>query len=226
VVFTQPGDKTLYGIIDNWSGTVPANTYAQIINDESTITTLPKANQIPAGAVINIVPTFSSTNVITGITYIYTPPGGQAVSSSITLTSLDVYDSSKRITAAYESPISALTLNIVGDYNGNDGVFTSGSGTIVYTANQPLSVLTNEPSYTAFQDGTGETANTVYGTLPVSNSKTITQTWSISNEGRPRVGPAVGHKLPLPPSAKKQQKRQNNLSFPRAVEGNLVQISF
>lgn len=202
VVFTQPGDRTLYGIIDNWSGTVPAGTYAQIINDESTITTLPQANQIPAGATINIVPTFNSKNVITGITYIYTPPGGQAVSSSVTLSSLDVFGSNKKISSAYESPISALTLNIVGDYNGNDGVFTSGSGTIVYTAAQPLTVLTTEPSYTAFQDGTGETANTVYGKLPVSDSTTITQTWGISPEGRPNVGPAVGHKLPLPPSAR------------------------
>ncbi|KAL7924577.1 hypothetical protein ACQKWADRAFT_287012 [Trichoderma austrokoningii] len=208
VVFSQPGDKTLYGIIDNWSGTVPANTYEQIINDESTITTLPKANQIPAGATINIVPTFSSTNVITGITYIYTPPGGQAVSKSVTLTNLDVFDSNKRITSAYESPISALTLNIVGDYNGNDGVFSSGSGTIIYTANQPLTVLTTEPSYTAFQDGTGETANTVYGELPKSGTTTITQTWSVDPEGKPNVGPAVGHKLPLPPSAKKIQQNQ------------------
>lgn len=207
VVFSQPGDKTLYGIIDNWSGTVPGNTYAQIINDESKITTLSKANQIPAGATINIAPIFNSNNVITGVTYIYTPPGGQAASTSVTLTDLDIYGTSKRITSAYESPISALTLNIVGDYNGNDGVFTSGSGTIVYTAAQPLTVLTTEPSYTAFQDGTGETANTVYGKLPVSDSTTITQTWSISADGSPRVGPAIGHKLPIPPSGRKNSRK-------------------
>ncbi|KAL6900043.1 hypothetical protein GGI43DRAFT_406174 [Trichoderma evansii] len=203
VVFSQPGDNTLYGIIDNWSGTVPANTYQQIINSESTITTLPNANEIPAGATINIVPTFNSKNVITGITYVYTPPGGQAVSNSVTLADLDVFDSNKKITSAYESPISALTLNIVGDYNGNDGVFSSGSGTIVYTANQPLTVLTNEPSYTAFQDGTGETANTVYGELPPSDSTTITQTWSVDPEGKPNVGPRVGVKLPIPKVAEK-----------------------
>jgi hypothetical protein len=203
VVFTQPGDRTLYGIIDNWEGTVPANTAAQIINDESEITTLAKANQIPAGATINIVPTFNSNNVITGVTYVYTPPGGQAVSTSVTLTDLEVFGSSKKITSAYESPISALTLNIVGDYNANDGVFTSGSGTIVYSAAQPLTVLTTEPKYTSFQDGTGETANTVYGKLPTSGSTTITQTWGISNEGSPNFGPAVGHPLPIPPSAKK-----------------------
>ena len=201
VVFTQPGDKTLYGIIDNWEGTVPAGTDAQIINDEAKITTLAKANQIPAGATINIAPIFNSNNVITGITYIYTGPGGQASSTSVTLTNLDVYDSNKKITSAYESPISAFTLNIVGDYNGNDGEFTSGSGTIVYSAAQPLTVLTTEPKYTAFQDGTGETANTVYGELPVSDSTTITQTWSISAEGKPNVEPDVGHKLPIPPSA-------------------------
>ncbi len=228
VVFTEPGDKVLYGIIDNWKGTVPARTDAQIINDETEITTLTTANEIPAGATINITPTFSSTNVITGITYSYTPPGGKTVSKSVTLTSLDVYGTSKKITSAYESPISALTLNIVGDYNGNDGVFTSGSGTIVYTANQPLTVLTTEPSYTAFQDGTGETANTVYGKLPVSDSTTITQTWGISAVGVPKFGPAVGHKLPIPASSK--QKRGHRLPIPRHIvrmnEGNSPKIPF
>lgn len=204
VVFTQPGDETLYGIIDNWEGTVPDGTDAQIINDESEITSLAKANEIPAGATINIVPTFDSSDVITGITYIYTPPGGQAVSSSLTFTDLDIFGTGRRITSAYESPISALTLNIVGDYNGNDGVLTSGSGTIVYTADQPLTVLTNEPSYTSFQDGTGETANTVYGELPKSDSTTVTQTWGISAQGGLNFGPAVGHKLPIPASAEQK----------------------
>jgi len=211
VVFTEPGDKTLYGIIDNWKGTVPAGTDAQIINDETSITTLSKANQIPAGATINIAPIYSS-NVITGITYEYTPPGGTAVSKSVTLTNLDVYGTSKKITSQYESPISALTLNIVGDYDGNDGVFSSGSGTIVYKATQPLTVLTTEPSYTSFQDGTGETANTVYGKLPVSDSTTITQTWGISDSGAPNFGPAVGHKLPIPPSSNQTSGNSSPIS--------------
>lgn len=212
VVFTEPGDDTLYGIIDNWKGTVPDGTDAQIINDESEITTLDKANEIPAGASINITPIFSSTNVITGITYTYTPPGGQSVSTSVTLTDLDIFGTNKKITSAYESPISALTLNIVGDFNANNGVFTSGSGTIVYSASQPLTVLTTEPNYTAFQDGTGETANTVYGELPVSDSTTITQTWGISAAGIPKFGPAVGHRLPIPPSSKQGRRRNSPTS--------------
>ncbi|KAL7934931.1 hypothetical protein V8C35DRAFT_22630 [Trichoderma chlorosporum] len=208
VVYTQPGDNGLYAIIDNWEGTVPANTAQQIINNGGAeLATLSKANEIPAGATISIAPQFNSNNVIVGVTYIYTPPGGQAVSTSFTLSDLDVYDTRKKVTSAYESPISALTLNIVGDYNANDGVFTSGSGTIVYTANQPLTVLTTEPSYTSFQDGTGETANTVYGKLPVSNSNTITQTWGISNEGSPKFGPAKGHALPIPATAKKNNRK-------------------
>ena len=212
VVFSQPGDQTLYGIIDNWEGTVPDGTDAQIINDEVQITSLPTANTIPAGASINIVPTFDSSNVITGITYIYTPPGGQAVSTSVTLTDLDIFNTNQNINSAYESPISALTLNIVGDYNGNDGVFTSGSGTIVYSAAQPLTVLSTEPSYTAFQDGTGETANTVYGELSASDSTTITQSWSVSSQQAPKTGPNVGHKLPTPPSAKQTRRRNSPLA--------------
>lgn len=202
-LFGQPGDSELYAIIDNWSGTVPDGTYAQIINYEANVAALPKASYIPAGASINIAPSFGSDNVLTGVTYVYTPPKGQALTSSITLEDLQVYNSNQQITAAYESPIAALTLNIVGDYNGNDGAFTSGSGTITYTADQPLTVLTTEPSYTAFQDGTGETANTVYGELPKSNSRKIVQTWGISPKGKARVQPqGVGHKLPIPPSAK------------------------
>jgi len=214
VVFSEPGDKELFGIIDNWKGTVPAGTDAQIINSESTITSLKTANTIPAGATINITPTTNSANVITGVKYTYTPPSGAAVSQSVTLSNLPVYGTNNKVTSAYESPISALTFNIVGDYNGNNGVFSSGSGTIVYTANQPLTVLTNEPSYTAFQDGTGETANTVYGKLPKSGSTSITQTWSISSEQAPATGPATtGHKLPIPPSA--IQKRGAGLSISR-----------
>ncbi|KAL7901420.1 hypothetical protein HDV63DRAFT_365911 [Trichoderma sp. SZMC 28014] len=209
VVFMQPGDTTLYGIIDNWSGTLPSGVYAQVINDESQIASLPTATEIPAGATINIVPTFDSNNVITGITYIYTPPGGQAVSSSVTLTDLNVFGTNNKITSAYESPIVALTLNIVGDYNGNSGTFSSGSGTIVYSASQPLTVVTNEPSYTSFGGITGETANTVYGQLPVSNSNSITQSWGIGQSGSPDVEPAVPTlKLPIPPSAKKIQQDQ------------------
>ena len=200
VVVSAPGDNGLYGVIDNWDGTVPDNTAGQVINNEAQITTLDSAGQIPAGATINIAPVFDSNNVITAITYIYTPPGGQAMSTTTTFTDLDVYNSDQSITSAYEAPISAFTLNIVGDYNGNAGVFTSGSGTIVYTAAQPLTVLTTEPDYTSFQDGTGETANTVYGELPESDSTTITQTWGISNSEVPNRRPAVGHKLPIPES--------------------------
>ncbi|KAM3532950.1 hypothetical protein MY4038_003765 [Beauveria bassiana] len=202
VVFTAPDSRNLQGVIDNWQGVPKEETDQQIINHEVKLATLAEANEIPANATITITPIFDSADVITGITFKYASPGKKTVSQSVTLADLDVYGTNEKINSAYESPISALTVNIVGDYNGNDGVFTSGSGTIVYTAAQPLTVLTNEPDYTAFQDGTGETANTVYGQLPVSRSKKITQTWGISADGVPVIKPAVGHKLPIPPSAK------------------------
>ncbi|OAA34904.1 p4 [Beauveria brongniartii RCEF 3172] len=202
VVFTAPGSQNLQGVIDNWQGVPGDETDGQIINHEVKLATLSEANEIPANATISITPIFDAADVITGITFKYASPGKKTVSQSVTLADLDIYGTTEKINSAYESPISALTVNIVGDYNGNDGVFTSGSGTIVYSAAQPLTVLTNEPDYTAFQDGTGETANTVYGQLPVSHSKKITQTWGISADGVPVIKPAVGHKLPIPPSAK------------------------
>ncbi|KAM3547813.1 hypothetical protein MY1884_009427 [Beauveria asiatica] len=206
VVFTAAGSQNLQGIIDNWQGVPSEETVEQIINHEVKLATLSEANAIPANATINITPIFDPAHVITGITFKYTSPGKKPVSQSVTLADLDIYDTNEKINSEYESPISALTVNIVGDYDGNDGVFTSGSGTIVYSAAQPLTVLTNEPDYTAFQDGTGETANTVYGKLPVSHSKKITQTWGISADGAPVIKPAVGHRLPIPPSAKQRQE--------------------
>ncbi|TQV98789.1 hypothetical protein V2A60_007510 [Cordyceps javanica] len=201
VVFSAPDEQGLHGVIDNWQG-VPPGSAEQVINHEVDLATLSEANEIPANATINITPIFDSADVITGITFKYASPGKKPVSRSVTLADLDIYGTDQKINSAYESPISALTFNIVGDYNGNDGVFTSGSGTIVYSATQPLTVLTNEPDYTAFQDGTGETGNTVYGQLPVSRSKKITQTWGITEDGVATFKPAVGHKLPIPPSAK------------------------
>ncbi|MCJ1360592.1 MAG: hypothetical protein MMC33_010600 [Icmadophila ericetorum] len=212
VVYEAPGTKTLYGIIDNWKGTVPAGTDAQIINYETELTTLAKNNTIPVGATINIATITNSSSVVTGVKYTYTPPGGTAVSTSVTLTNLTVYGTNKKVTSAYESPIAALTLNIVADYDGNNATFTSGAGTIVYNATQDLTVQTYEPSYTAFQDGTGETANTTYGKLNPSNSTSITQTWGISG-GVPEFGPAKkGHALPIP--ARVKQARGHNLPLP------------
>lgn len=149
------------------------------------------------------MPIADSNNVITGVTYLYTPPNGQVVSNTITLTDLNIVGSNNRINSNYESPISALTLNIVSDYDGYKSTFTSGSGTIVYSANQPLTVMTNEPSYTSFGAITAETANTVYGQLPASNWYSITQSWNVGQSGNPKVEPNVPMiKMPIPPSAK------------------------
>ncbi len=228
LVLNLQDDNTLFVFIDNWEGTVPAGTDNEIINDLVPMTTLATNNEIPAGAIVNIAPTFSSTNVITGVTFMYTPPGGKTVSTSITLTDLDVFGTLENVTSAYESPISAFTLNIVGDLDGSNGVFTSGSGTIVYKADQPLTVLSTEPSYTSFQDGTGETANTVYGELPVSNSTTITQTWGLSAAGAPSLGLGIGHKLRIAPSSKQKGRRSLPISrhIVRMNKGNSAKTPF
>ena len=215
VIYAQPGRLPLYGIIDNWKGTVPAGTDAQVINYEQKITNLPRASTIPAGSSLKITVLNNSSNVVTGVTFTYNPAGGSPVSTSVTLANLTVYGTNKPVTAAYESPIAALTFNIVGDYNGNNSTFISGAGTIVYHANQPLTVQTYEPKYTAFQDGTGETSNSVYGTLPPSNSTSITQTWGIKG-GVPEFGPArKGHAMPLPPHVKLEAG--HNLPLPPHV---------
>ena len=166
------------GIIDHCKGTVPARTNAQTINYELKITNLPRVNTSLAGSSLKITVANSSRNAIMGARFTYTPARCSPVSTSVTLTNLVVYGTSKPVTASYEFPIAALALNMAGDFNGNNSAFTFGAGAILY-----------EPKYSALQDGTGETSNNVYGPLPPSNSTSVRQTGGIEG-GVPKFGPA------------------------------------
>ncbi len=77
------------------------------------------------------------------------------------------------------APICAFELNLVGPYNSDKAIFSSGAGTFTYAAATPLTVLGNIPACAPFQFGTAETSNSVYGDLDAGPSNVITQTFSI-----------------------------------------------
>jgi hypothetical protein len=83
--------------------------------------------------------------------------------------------------ASQIAPINAFQLNLVGPGSAGNAVFSSGAGTFTYTASAPLTAQNKfpSPSCTGVTWGTGETSNSVYGTLDAGPSSVITQTFSI-----------------------------------------------
>ena len=100
------------------------------------------------------------------------------------------------------APICAFELDLVGPYNGDNAVFSSGAGTITYAAAAPLTVLNKIPSCAPVQFGTAETANSFYGDLDAGPSSIIAQTFSINTTAAAihRQGPvSKGTLLPIKP---------------------------
>jgi hypothetical protein len=84
------------------------------------------------------------------------------------------------------APIIAFELNLVGPVNSESAVLSSGAGTFEYTSSDALTPLSQEPSCAESGYVTAETANSVYGTLPSTASKTISQTFSVTT-GQPMM---------------------------------------
>jgi hypothetical protein len=167
-IYLEPNNTQLWAVVDNWYGTYPAGTDAQLINTEKTLATVSSSNTIRAGSQIRFTLLNDTAGTITGCVYTFTDPTGNSAATTINLADATVYGTNTKVTAADMAPILALTVNIVGDYNGNASTLTSGEGKILCSCANPLTVLSTEPSYTSFGDGTGESANIIYGGLPAA----------------------------------------------------------
>jgi hypothetical protein len=91
---------------------------------------------------------------IIGATYIVTGNEGKVLSDvTMDLTSFT------GVTSDELSPIIAFELNLVGPFNSERTVLSSGAGTIVYYASAPLIVSSQEPPCAESNYYTAETAN-------------------------------------------------------------------
>jgi hypothetical protein len=96
------------------------------------------------------------------------------------------------ITAADLAPIIAYQLDLVGWANKVKTVFSSGAGTITYSATTPMTVQsTVPPDVEGFP--TAEQSNSLYGELPSDTRLTFVQTFSVTADGSMLVMPASVH---------------------------------
>jgi hypothetical protein len=130
---------------------------------------------IDSHATMSLLAECHSRSII-GATYIVTDNEGKDLSNvTMDLTSFT------GVTPDELSPIIAFELNLVGPFNGESTVLSSGAGTIVYHASAPLTVLSQEPPCAESNYSTAETANSIYGSLPVGPDNTFTQSFNMTH---------------------------------------------
>jgi hypothetical protein len=170
--------NTLVGSVDNWP-----LTGNNIINSSSNIGSVP-SDGIPAGYVLQITLQNDTENNITGMTFVVKDDQGKTIANSAT-----VLTKISGVSAADIAPIIAFELNLVGPVNGESTVLSSGAGTITYQAITPLTALSKEPPCAESDYFTGETANSLYSTMPTTADTQHVQTFSITT-----IEPLVVHK--------------------------------
>ena len=176
LIFQAPGSRQLSCMIDNWTN--GAGGLKQVINVIQTLATLP-GTSLPTGYRLSIALNDDGSGNVTGATYTALDDHGTQI-GQVTLDILSQKDlvTGKPATAADLAPIVAFQLDFVDYLNGGNTVLSSGAGTITYQADQALSALASEPAFVDWTYVTVETANSVYGPLPVVPSQNFVQSFS------------------------------------------------
>jgi len=181
LIFLDPHSSPaqLYCMVDNWT---EDPKLSQIINHIVGLATLP-SQKLPAGYQLKISLENDSSGNITGATYVVVDNNGKTIGNqTITLLSLNLVSGAK-VTSADLAPIVAFQLDFVDYLNGGTTTLSSGAGTIVYSAPNPMTVLNSEPSCVDWNYSTVEKANSSYGVLPAHQNQTFTQSFQMSTGG-------------------------------------------
>jgi hypothetical protein len=157
--------------IDNWTKT------SELINSSILFFCPFEGPVVPAGTDLEISLVFDPTNhKVTAANFSVTLPNVSPKTHSLVIDQLET-DSGSYATQSDMSPIVAFQL----DFVANDSAVThlaSGKGKITYTASPALTAVADFPSCIEYDEPTGETANSVYGQLPLGSSTTFTQSFA------------------------------------------------
>ena len=142
-----------------------------VLNDQQGLASI-SGGRLRANTKLTITLLYDTEDRVIGATF--TVPNGQGQLKSTVMPS--------NLPTENTAAIVAFQLNIVGPFNSESAVLTSGAGTIGYSAANGLVAGTNRPTFAEFGHGrTAETANTFYGTLPSTESHTFSQTFKVGS---------------------------------------------
>lgn len=210
IIESPPGVNAIAGQINNWTSLSgnEINFWETLVKD------LTFADALAQGTSLSISPQTDSDGNVIGcvftITYETDTTGMSFTAGLIAPRTASIYmnmlvnndRTGRPITRAELAPIVAMELNIVGHLDGSDTHFTSGAGTIQYTAAQELTVSIGEPSFTHFGGFTAETSNIMYGPLPAGYTTNPTQIFRADTTMNAKAG-VVGVRNGLPLATKR-----------------------
>ena len=157
------------------------NAFFTLSTPNQDTVTLPNDLTIPAGWTIRFVFTYSSQSpgTITGFDCKVLDSKGQSVGPDMGLNFL-APPSGSPLTLGSLCQLDAFQVMLVGFYDSAQAVLTSGGGSITVQSSTPLTVLTGYPADSFNSNGTAENANSTYGQLPSSPSKSFTQPFAVT----------------------------------------------
>jgi hypothetical protein len=150
------------GGMNNYDGLTP------ILFSQFNLASLPSV-KISAGYKLKIILENDSSGNVTGATYVVIDNLGKTLANN-----------KQAVPGTNLAPIVAIELNLVGPINGESAVLSSGAGTFTYTASSFLTALSKEPTCAVSKDRTAETTNSLYGVLPATAAKLLTQSFTVS----------------------------------------------
>ena len=216
VIYNEPGQDQLWARIETWKGTQLSDELNRI---DVPLTTL-SGGKIPMGYSMSMALITDSSNNVTGANFVVTNQHGQQVATqTLTIVGQILRTTGKPATSANLAPLAAFTFNVGGDGGGTSANLTSALGTITYTANNALTAVDAEPSYTDFNDNTAEEANIAYGRLPQSANNLVTQSfYQIAAASQPQARVRRKGRHMLPPRDKQSMGRHGHSLQPRMEE--------
>ena len=138
---------------------------------------------LPAGYILDLVFHDDADGNITGMSYVVTDICGTKSSIgpvNIVGTSLAASNATGMIPPSALAPMYGIQMNLV-NMPGSTFVFTSGAGTISYSADELLYVSNHQPSWTSAQGiVTGENSDIAYSELSSTPSKIIVQEFGLA----------------------------------------------
>ncbi len=91
------------------------------------------------------------------------------------------YKPTIQVTKEDLAPIVAFQLNLICDAGNPSTIMSSGKGTITYTASSPLTALIQFPEDVADPVYTAESANSIYGLLPLGAKNALMHSFGVNN---------------------------------------------
>jgi hypothetical protein len=201
VIYVGPNSGQLYAHIDNF-----INSQDELIRLDAALAPT-SGGKMPAGSSLTITLTNDSGGNITGAKFSATDAHGNQIGATTMTIVGSPLRNGQKATAANLAPIVAFQYNLVGCYGGATANLQGGSGAMVYSADNALTVTNAAPSYVDQNFWTVETANCAYGPMPVGPSKQVCQFfWTLEAKAETTARarafeaahPDKGKRLPAP----------------------------